>query len=92
MPSVLDPYQEIVRIRLSEYPDLSAERLFRELRESRGSGREGAIRRCCRFVRGRSQPYGVLAADRIRSESCLLSPGSQGAPTGCAVVGGSSNY
>ena len=30
MSSVLDPYQEIVRIRLSEYPDLSAERLSRE--------------------------------------------------------------
>ena len=34
VPSVLDAYQEIVRVRLSEYPDLSSERLFRELRES----------------------------------------------------------
>ena len=32
--SILDPYKEIVRIRLSEYPDLSAVRVFQELRES----------------------------------------------------------
>ena len=33
-PSILDPYKAIVRVRLSEYPELSAERLFRELRVS----------------------------------------------------------
>ena len=34
VPSILDPYKEIVRVRLSAYPELSAVRLFRGLRES----------------------------------------------------------
>ena len=54
LPSVLDPYKEIVRLRLSEYPDLSSERLFRELR---GSGYQGGYDVVKRYVRQvRPQP------------------------------------
>ena len=54
VPSILDPYQEIVRLRLSEYPDLSSERLFRELR---GSGYQGGYDVVKRYVRQvRPQP------------------------------------
>ena len=50
-PSILDPYKEIVRIRLSEYPDLSAVRVFRELRESGYRGSYDVVKRYVRQVR-----------------------------------------
>ena len=49
--SILDPYKEIVRIRLSEYPDLSAVRVFRELRESGYRGSYDVVKRYVRQVR-----------------------------------------
>ena len=52
-PSVLDPYKEIVRVRLSAYPELSAVRLFRELRESGYPGGYDVVKRYVREVRPR---------------------------------------
>ena len=49
--SILDPYKEIVRIRLSEYPDLSAVRVFQELRESGYRGSYDVVKRYVRQVR-----------------------------------------
>lgn len=50
-PSILDPYKEIVRIRLSEYPDLSAVRVFEELRASGYPGGYDVVKRYVRRVR-----------------------------------------
>ena len=50
-PSILDPYKAIVRVRLSEYSELSAERLFRELRESGYRGGYDVVKRYVRQVR-----------------------------------------
>ena len=53
VPSMLDPYKEIVRVRLSAYPELSAVRLFRELRASGYSGGYDVVKRYVRGVRPR---------------------------------------
>ena len=59
VPSVLDPHKEIVRIRLSEYPDLSAERLYRELRESGYQGGYDVVKRYVRNAPARSVQFSV---------------------------------
>ena len=68
--SVLDPYKEIVRVRLSAYPELSAVRLFRELRESGYPGSYDQVKRYVREVRPRPAPEPV-----VRFETA---PGRQG--------------
>ncbi len=68
--SVLDPYKEIVRVRLSAYPQLSAVRLFRELRESGYPGSYDQVKRYVREVRQRPAPEPV-----VRFETA---PGRQG--------------
>ena len=70
VPSVLNPYQEIVRLRWSEYPDLSAERLFRELRESGYQGGYDVVKRYVREVRPQPGKQSV-----VRFETA---PGRQG--------------
>jgi len=69
-PSILDPYKEIVRVRLFAYPELSAVRLFRELRESGYSGSYDVVKRYVREVRPRPAPEPV-----VRFETA---PGRQG--------------
>ena len=68
--SVLDPYKEIVRVRLSAYPQLSAVRLFRELRESGYPGSYDQVKRYVREVRPRPAQEPV-----VRFETA---PGRQG--------------
>ncbi len=48
-PSKLDPYNEIIGARLAEYPELSAVRLFNEVR---AAGYEGGYDQVKRHVRG----------------------------------------
>lgn len=69
-PSILDPYREVVRLRLSEYPELSAERVFRELRESGYRGGYDVVKRYVRAVRPRAPQEPV-----VRFETA---PGRQG--------------
>ena len=69
-PSILDRYKEIVRIRLSEYPDLSAERVFRELRASGYEGGYDVVKRYVRQVRPQAGKEPV-----VRFETA---PGRQG--------------
>lgn len=68
--SLLDPYKEIVRVRLSAYPDLSAVRVFRELQESGYRGGYDQVKRYVRSVRPRPAPEPV-----VRFETA---PGHQG--------------
>ncbi len=70
VPSILDPYKEIIQVRLSAYPELSAVRLFRELRESGYPGGYDVVKRYVREVRPRPAPEPV-----VRFETA---PGRQG--------------
>ena len=51
--SRLDPYKEIIEARLGEYPELSAVRLFREVRAAGYSGGYDQVKRHVREVRPR---------------------------------------
>ena len=51
--SRLDPYKEIIEARLGEYPELSAVRLFREVRAAGYSGGYDQVKRHVRAVRPR---------------------------------------
>ena len=51
--SRLDPYKEIIEARLGEYPELSAVRLFREVRAAGYSGGYDQVKRHVRQVRPR---------------------------------------
>lgn len=53
-PSILDPYKESIDARLAEYPQLSAMRLFREIRAMGYPGGYGQVKRYVRSVRERS--------------------------------------
>ena len=50
-PSMLDPYKKTIDDRLQQYPELSAARLFREVRELGFSGGYGTVKRYVRLVR-----------------------------------------
>ena len=50
-PSNLDPYREIIRTRLAEYPELSAVRLFQEIQAAGYPGGYGQVKRYVRMVR-----------------------------------------
>jgi len=52
-PSKLDPYKEIIDTRLAEYPELSAVRLFEEVRAAGYPGGYGQVKRYVREVRPR---------------------------------------
>ena len=52
-PSKLDPYKEIIEVRLAEYPELSAVRLFEEVRAAGYRGGYGQVKRHVREVRPR---------------------------------------
>ena len=52
-PSKLDPYKGIVRARLAEYPELSAVRLFEEVRAAGYPGGYDQVKRYARTVRPR---------------------------------------
>ena len=52
--SKLDPYKEIIDARLAEYPELSAVRLFDEVRAAGYSGGYGQVKRYVRVVRPRA--------------------------------------
>ena len=54
-PAKLDPYREIIKARLAEYPELSAARLFREIQAKGYPGRYGQVKRYVRKVRPRYQ-------------------------------------
>ena len=43
-PTLLDPYKEMIDGRLSDFPQLSAARLFREIREAGYSGSYGQVK------------------------------------------------
>ena len=53
-PSKLDPYKEIIDTRLAEYPELSAVRLFEEVRAAGYPGGYGQVKRYVREVRPRA--------------------------------------
>ena len=55
-PSGLDPYKEIIKVRLAAYPALSAVRLFEEIREAGYEGGYDQVRRHVSDVRPRPQP------------------------------------
>ena len=55
-PSRLDPYKEIIETRLAGYPDLSAVRLFEEIREAGYTGGYDQVRRHVREVRPQPEP------------------------------------
>ena len=52
-PSKLDPYKEIIEARLAEYPELSAVRLFEEVRAAGYAGGYDQVKRHVREVRPR---------------------------------------
>ena len=52
-PSKLDPYREIIGARLAEYPELSAVRLYKEVRASGYAGGYDQVKRYVREVRPR---------------------------------------
>ena len=52
-PSKLDPYKEIIDTRLAEYPELTAVRLFEEVRAAGYPGGYGQVKRYVREVRPR---------------------------------------
>ena len=52
-PSKLDPYKEIIEVRLAEYPELSAVRLFEEVEAAGYPGGYGQVKRYVREVRPR---------------------------------------
>ena len=55
-PSGLDPYKEIIKVRLAAYPALSAVRLFEEIREAGYEGGYDQVRRHVSDVRPQPQP------------------------------------
>ena len=52
-PSKLDPYKEIIGTRLTEYPELSAVRLFEEVQAAGYAGGYDQVKRYVREVRPR---------------------------------------
>ena len=56
--SVLDPYKGIIDARLAEYPELSAVRLFQEVRAAGYPGGYGQVKRYVRQVRPRLRRRG----------------------------------
>ena len=48
-PTLLDPYKETIDARLSDYPQLTAVRLFREIREAGYPGAYGQVKRYVRL-------------------------------------------
>ena len=50
-PTKIDPYKSYVDRRLSDYPDLTAARLFREIREEGFTGSYGAVKKYVRTIR-----------------------------------------
>ncbi len=58
-PSKLDPYKGIIETRLAGYPDLSAVRLFEEIREAGYEGGYDQVKRHVREVRPRPPPEPV---------------------------------
>ena len=50
-PSKLDPYKEIIQVRLAEYPELSAMRLFQEVQAAGYRGGYDQVKRYVRDVR-----------------------------------------
>lgn len=48
-PTLLDPYKETIDARLSDYPQLSAVRLFREILEAGYPGAYGQVKRYVRM-------------------------------------------
>jgi transposase len=59
-PTKLDPYREIVRTRLADYPELSAVRLFEEVRTAGYTGGYGQVRDYVRRVRPAPAPEPVV--------------------------------
>ncbi len=58
-PSRLDPYKEIIETRLEAYPDLSAVRLFEEIRKAGYEGGYDQVKRHVREVRPQPLPEPV---------------------------------
>ena len=56
-PSILDPYKPAIDARLHEYPQLSAARLFREVRDLGFPGGYGTVKR---YVRGLRTDAGAI--------------------------------
>ena len=52
-PSKLDPFKGIINARLAEYPELSAVRLYKEVRAAGYAGGYGQAKRYVREVRRR---------------------------------------
>ena len=59
-PTVLDGYREWIESRLGAYPELSAVRLFREIREAGYRGAYDQVRRYAGEVRPRPEPEPVV--------------------------------
>jgi len=51
MPSKLDPWKATIDARLSEFPQLAAQRLFREVRDAGYPGGYGQVKRYVRELR-----------------------------------------
>ena len=59
-PTKLDPYKEILQTRLADYPELSAVRLFDEVRAAGYPGGYGQVRAFVRQVRPKPAPEPVV--------------------------------
>ena len=84
-PRSLDPYREVIRARLAEYPELSAVRLFREIQAGGYPGGYGQVKRYVRTVRPRpveapvrrfETPPGHQGRWTLRSSACLGASGT----------------
>ena len=50
-PQLIDPYRDYITARLEEFPELSARRLFKEIRGRGYQGSERTVRRYVRSIR-----------------------------------------
>ncbi len=62
VPSMLDPYKDIIEARLAEYPELSAARLYREVRAKGYAGGYGQVKRHVRTT--------VRSEDALGARGC----------------------
>ena len=94
--SKLDPYKEIIDARLAEYPELSAVRLFDEVRAAGYPGGYGQVKRYVRVVRPRAPEEPVRRFETAPGHQAQVDFAEFGTPWGkrhaLIVVLGYSRY
>lgn len=71
-PSVLDPFKDLIRDRLDEYPRLSAVRLFEEVRALGFTGSYSLVRNFARQVRPRPSPEPIVRFETAPGEQAQV--------------------